>query len=54
MRRTFAALADLDPSMAHVVVAHGELFRLLPGGAAVGEVANGQVLFWDGRSVQRL
>ncbi|WP_186449851.1 histidine phosphatase family protein [Nocardioides sp. J9] len=54
VRRTLAALADLDPAMTHVVVAHGELFRLLPGGSAVGEVANGQVLLWDGRSVQRL
>ncbi|QBX56937.1 histidine phosphatase family protein [Nocardioides seonyuensis] len=54
MRRTLAALADLDPAMTHVVVAHGELFRSLPGGSTVGEVANGQVLFWDGRSVQRL
>lgn len=54
VRRTLVALADLDPAMTHVVVAHGELFRLLPGGSTVGEIANGQVLLWDGRSVQPL
>lgn len=51
--RCEAALASLARGMTHVVVGHGELFRLLPGGAELGVVGNGDVLVWDGTSVRR-
>lgn len=48
-----AALGSLAEGVTHVVVGHGELFRLLPGGTELGVVGNGDVLVWDGTSVRR-
>lgn len=51
--RAHVALAGLAPGTTHVVVGHGEFFRLLPGGADLGVVGNGDVVVWDGASVRR-